>query len=132
MANRSINGKDSEKVHTFSNNEIGKLASQTRKRSLKTVEGELKKLVVPDNYHWCEVLIGGGAEHENRWFAKQNSASRAWLIKGIWTWRRGGFSEQPEYAVACGLMLVDVENQSHNRVNATHSGKIAGKMQRFA
>lgn len=124
--NEGISVKEGDEVHTFSTSEIDEIVEARLEEIFEAVEGELKKAGRAGQLPSGVVLIGGGANMKKiAEFAKQKLglAARVGKVAGL-----GGAVdsiEQPEYAVACGLMLVDGDGHSSNRgTNTTRSQKI--------
>jgi len=118
-----ISIKDGEEIHTFSTADIDEIVEARLEEIFEAVQGELKKAGRAGQLPSGVVLIGGGANMKKiADFAKEKLglAARVGHAAGL-----GGAVEnieQPEYAVACGLMLVDGGNISDNRgKNGAHS-----------
>ena len=125
-SNEGVNIKDEDEVHAFSTSEIDEIIEARLEEIFEAVENELKKAGRAGQLPSGVVLIGGGANMKKiADFAKQKLglAARVGRASGL-----GGAVdniEQPEYAVACGLMLTDAEGQAANRgTNGTRSAKL--------
>ncbi len=127
--NEGINVKDENEVHSFSTNEIDEIVEARLDEIFDAVENELKKAGRAGQLPAGVVLIGGGANMRKITdFAKQKLglAARVGRVSGL-----GGAVdsiEQPEYAVACGLMLVDSDSHTlSGGKNSTRSSKLPTK-----
>lgn len=128
-SSEGISVKDGDEIHTFNTTDIDEIVEARLEEIFEAVESELKKAGRAGQLPSGVVLIGGGANMKKiAEFAKEKLglAARVGKVSGL-----GGAVdniEQPEYAVACGLMLVDAENQSSNRgKNSTHLGSRGSK-----
>jgi len=128
-SNEGISVKDGDEVHTFSTNEIDEIIEARLEEIFEAVETELKKAGRAGQLPAGVVLIGGGANMKKiTEFAKQKLGLAARIGKASGLGGAVDSIEQPEYAVACGLMLVDAEGQATNRgKNTTHSAKLSSK-----
>lgn len=124
--NEGINVKDGDEVHTFSTNEIDEIVEARLEEIFEAVEAELKKAGRAGQLPSGVVLIGGGANMKKiADFAKQKLGLAARLGKASGLGGAVDSIEQPEYAVACGLMLVDSDSHANNRgTNSARSTKI--------
>jgi len=118
-----ISVKDGEEIHTFSTADIDEIVEARLEEIFEAVQDELKKAGRAGQLPSGVVLIGGGANMKKiADFAKEKLglAARVGHANGL-----GGAVEnieQPEYAVASGLMLIDGGNASDNRgKNGAHS-----------
>ncbi len=121
--NEGVSVKDGDEIHSFSASEIDEIVEARLEEIFEGVENELKKAGRAGKLPSGVVLVGGGANMKKiAEFAKQklSLAARVGHVSGL-----GGAVdavEQPEYAVACGLMLVDAENLGANSgKKTTHS-----------
>ncbi len=128
-SSEGISVKDGEEIHTFNTTDIDEIVEARLDEIFDAVEAELKKAGRAGQLPSGVVLIGGGANMKKiADFSKEKLglAARVGKVTGL-----GGAAdsiEQPEYAVACGLMLVDSESHRNNRgKNSTHSGAHAAK-----
>ncbi|MES2876384.1 MAG: cell division protein FtsA [Patescibacteria group bacterium] len=128
-SSEGISVKDGDEIHTFNTTDIDEIVEARLEEIFEAVEVELKKAGRAGQLPSGVVLIGGGANMKKiAEFAKEKLglAARVGKVSGL-----GGAVdniEQPQYAVACGLMLVDAENQADNRgKNSTHSGSRGSK-----
>lgn len=128
-SSEGISVKDGDETHSFTTTDIDEIVEARLEEIFEAVEAELKKAGRAGQLPSGVVLIGGGANMKKiTEFAKEKLglAARVGKVSGL-----GGAVdsiEQPEYAVACGLMLVDAESHSDNRgKNGTHSGSRGSK-----
>jgi cell division protein FtsA len=128
-SSEGISVKEGDETHSFNTTDIDEIVEARLEEIFEAVEAELKKAGRAGQLPSGVVLIGGGANMKKiTEFAKEKLglAARVGKVSGL-----GGAVdsiEQPEYAVACGLMLVDADNQSPNRgKNSTHSGTRGAK-----
>lgn len=129
--NEGVSIKDGDEIHTFGTSEIDEIIEARLEEIFEGVEAELKKAGRAGKLPSGIVLVGGTANMKKITdFAKEKLglAVRVGRVNGL-----GGAVdtiEQPEYAVACGLMLVDAENHhSNSGKKTTHS---AGKSTKVA
>ena len=127
--NEGINIKEDDEVHSFSTSDIDEIVEARLDELFDAVNKELKKAGRAGQLPSGVVLIGGGANMKHITdFAKHKLglAARVGRAKGL-----GGAVdavEQPDYAVACGLMLVDGEGHGSNSgTNSTRSAKSLSK-----
>ncbi len=128
-SSEGISVKDGDEIHSFSTSDIDEIVEARLEEIFEAVEAELKKAGRAGQLPSGVVLIGGGANMKKiAEFAKEKLglAARVGKISGL-----GGAVdtiEQPEYAVACGLMLVDSDNGASNRgKNSAHSASRGSK-----
>jgi cell division protein FtsA len=129
-ANEGVSVKDGDEIHSFGTSDIDEIVEARLEEIFEAVENELKKAGRAGQLPSGVVLIGGGANMKKMAeFAKEKLglAARVGHVSGL-----GGAVEnieQPEYAAASGLMLVDADNLGPNRgKNGTHSGRGGSKM----
>jgi cell division protein FtsA len=118
-----ISIKDGDEIHTFNTSDIDEIVEARLEEIFDAVENELKKAGRAGQLPSGVVLIGGAANMKKMAeFAKEKLglAARVGHVSGL-----GGAVEnieQPEYATACGLMLIDGNDAAANRgKNGTHS-----------
>lgn len=117
-SSEGISVKEGDETFSFDTTDIDEIVEARLEEIFESVEAELKKAGRAGQLPSGVVLIGGGANMKKiAEFAKEKLglAARVGKVSGL-----GGAVdsiEQPEYAVAAGLMLVDSEN------GATNSGK---------
>jgi cell division protein FtsA len=128
-SSEGISVKEGDETHSFNTTDIDEIVEARLEEIFEAVEAELKKAGRAGQLPSGVVLIGGGANMKKiTEFAKEKLglAARVGKVSGL-----GGAVdsiEQPEYAVACGLMLIDADNQASNRgKNSTHSGSRGAK-----
>jgi cell division protein FtsA len=115
-SSEGLSVKDGDEVRTFNTTDIDEIVEARLEEIFEAVEHELKKAGRAGQLPSGVVLIGGGANMKKiAEFAKEKLglAARVGRASGL-----GGAVdniEQPEYATACGLMLVDAENSNSNR-----------------
>lgn len=128
-SSEGISVKDGDEIHTFSTTDIDEIVEARLEEIFEAVESELKKAGRAGQLPSGVVLIGGGANMKKiADFAKEKLGLAARVGKATGLGGAVDNIEQPEYAVACGLMLVDAENQTSNRgKNSTHSGSRGSK-----
>lgn len=124
-----ISVKVDNEIHTFTTSDIDEIVDARLEEIFDAVNKELKKAGRAGQLPSGVVLVGGTANMKHMAeFAKQKLglAARVGKASGF-----GGVAEnieQPEYAAAIGLMLVDAEGAVANRgKSSTHSGKLNGK-----
>ncbi len=114
-SSEGISVKDGDEIFTFNTTDIDEIVEARLDEIFDAIESELKKAGRAGQLPSGVVLIGGGAGMKKiAEFAKEKLglAARVGKVSGL-----GGAVdsiEQPEYAVAAGLMLIDSENQSSN------------------
>ncbi len=114
-SSEGISIKDGDEIFTFNTTDIDEIVEARLDEIFDAIESELKKAGRAGQLPSGVVLIGGGAGMKKiAEFAKEKLglAARVGKVSGL-----GGAVdsiEQPEYAVAAGLMLIDSENQSSN------------------
>lgn len=128
--NEGVSVKDGDEIHTFSTTEIDEIIEARLEEIFEGVEAELKKAGRAGKLPSGIVLIGGTANMKKiADFAKEKLglAVRIGRANGL-----GGAIdtiEQPEYAVACGLMLVDAGNaHANSSKKSTHSAGAGAKV----
>ncbi|HRJ06626.1 MAG TPA: cell division protein FtsA [Candidatus Saccharibacteria bacterium] len=113
--NEGISVKEGEDIYTFSTSDIDEIVEARLEEIFEAVENELKKAGRAGQLPSGVVLTGGTANLANIVeFArtKLGLAARVGQVHGL-----GGAIEnieQPEYAAACGLMLIDSESALGN------------------
>lgn len=120
-----VSVKEGDEIHSFSTEDIDEIVEARLDEIFESVQAELKKAGRAGQLPSGVVLIGGGANMKKiADFAKAKLGLAARIGKASGLGGAVDNIEQPEYAVACGLMLVDAENGLSNRgKNSTHSGK---------
>ena len=115
-----ISVKDGEEIHTFNSTEIDEIVDARLEELFEAINKELKKAGRAGQLPSGVVLTGGTAnmKHMSE-YAKEKLglAARVGTPTGF-----GGVAEdaeQPEYASAIGLMLIDAEN-SHANSGKSH------------
>lgn len=123
-SSEGISVNDADETHSFSTTDIDEIVEARLEEIFEAVEAELKKAGRAGQLPSGVVLIGGGANMKKiSDFAKQKLGLAARVGKASGLGGAVDNIEQPEYAVACGLMLVDAESHSDNRgKNSTHPG----------
>lgn len=128
--NEGVSVKDGDEIQTFNTLEIDEIIEARLEEIFEGVESELKKAGRAGKLPSGIVLIGGTANMKKMAdFAKEKLglAVRIGHANGL-----GGAVdtiEQPEYAVACGLMLVDAGNMHTNSSKkTTHSAGSSAKV----
>lgn len=120
--NEGVSVKDGDEIHSFDTSAIDEIVEARLEEIFEAVEAELKKAGRAGQLPSGVVLVGGGANMKKiADFAKEKLglAARVGRVGGL-----GGAVdniEQPEYAVACGLMLIDAENTATKKVKSTSS-----------
>jgi cell division protein FtsA len=122
-SSEGISVKVGEEVHTFNTTDIDEIVEARLEEIFDAVGHELKKAGRAGQLPSGVVLVGGGASMKKMAdFAKEKLglAARVGHVSGL-----GGAIdsiEQPEYAAACGLMLIDAEGFGANSgKKGTHS-----------
>ena len=128
-SSEGISVKDGDDIHSFMTADIDEIVEARLEEIFEAVEAELKKAGRAGQLPSGVVLIGGGANMKKiAEFAKEKLGLAARVGKASGLGGAVDNVEQPEYAVAIGLMLVDTENATGNRgKNATHSGSRGSK-----
>ncbi len=128
-SSEGISIKDGDEIFTFNTTDIDEIVEARLDEIFDAIESELKKAGRAGQLPSGVVLIGGGAGMKKMAEfakAKLGLAARVGKVSGL-----GGAVEsieQPEYAVAAGLMLIDSENQSSNSgKKGTHSAAKGSK-----
>lgn len=123
-SSEGINVKENDETHTFNTSDIDEIVEARLEEIFEAIEAELKKAGRAGQLPSGVVLIGGGANMKKMAeFAKEKLGLAARIGKASGLGGAVDHIEQPEYAVACGLMLVDGSNTASNRGNnSTHSG----------
>lgn len=123
-SSEGISVTDGNETHSFSSTDIDEIIEARLEEIFEAVEAELKKAGRAGQLPSGVVLIGGGSNMKKiSEFAKAKLGLAARVGKASGLGGAVDTIEQPEYAVACGLMLVDGENLSGNRgKNSTQSG----------
>ena len=128
-SSEGISVKDGDDVHSFNTTDIDEIVEARLEEIFEAVEAELKKAGRAGQLPSGVVLIGGGANMKKiAEFAKEKLGLAARIGKATGLGGAVDNIEQPEYAVACGLMLVDSDNLTSNRgKNSTHGGSRSTK-----
>lgn len=115
--------------HTFSQTDIDEIVDARLEELFESIQAELKKAGRAGQLPSGVVLVGGGANLKHLTdYAKEKLglAARIGKVTGL-----GGAVdtiEHPEYAAACGLMLVDgIGVREAKGKNGAHSGSRASK-----
>lgn len=119
-----ISVKEGDETHSFNTIDVDEIVEARLEEIFESVEAELKKAGRAGQLPSGVVLIGGGANMKKiADFAKEKLGLAARIGKATGLGGAVDNIEQPEYAVACGLMLVDSDGLTPNRgKNGTHSG----------
>lgn len=128
-SSEGVSVQDGGETHSFDASDIDEIVEARLDEIFEAVEAELKKAGRAGQLPSGVVLIGGGANMKKiAEFAKEKLGLAARVGKASGLGGAVDSIEQPEYAVACGLMLVDSDNAASNRgKNGTHSGKRGSK-----
>lgn len=128
-SSEDISVKDDNEVHSFTTGDIDEIVEARLEEIFDAVQAELKKAGRAGQLPSGVVLIGGGSNMKKiAEFAKEKLGLAARVGKASGLGGAVDNIEQPEYAVACGLMLVDAQNQSSNGgKNSTQSGTRSSK-----
>lgn len=128
-ASEGVNVKDGDEVHSFSTSDIDEIVEARLEEIFESVQAELKKAGRAGQLPSGVVLIGGGANMKKvADFAKERLGLAARIGKASGLGGAVDSIEQPEYAVACGLMTIDGEAHASNRgKNGTQSGNRSSK-----
>ena len=128
-SSEGVNIKDSDEVHTFDTSDIDEIVEARLEEIFEAVEAELKKAGRSGQLPSGVVLIGGGANMKKiAEFAKEKLGLAARVGKTAGLGGAVDSIEQPEYAVACGLMMVDSEGHATNSSkNGAHSAQRGAK-----
>ncbi|MBC7512664.1 cell division protein FtsA [Candidatus Saccharibacteria bacterium] len=123
-SSEGISVTDGNETHSFPSTDIDEIIEARLEEIFEAVEAELKKAGRAGQLPSGVVLIGGGSNMKKiSEFAKAKLGLAARVGKANGLGGAVDAIEQPEYAVACGLMLIDGENLSGNRgKNSTQSG----------
>ncbi len=128
-SSEGISVKDGDDIHSFNTTDIDEIVEARLEEIFEAVEAELKKAGRAGQLPSGVVLIGGGANMKKITdFAKEKLGLAARVGKASGLGGAVDSIEQPEYATACGLMLVDADAHASNRgKNGTHSGSRGSK-----
>ena len=113
--NTSVNIKDDKEVHRFDSNDIDEIVDARLEELFEAINKELKKAGRAGQLPSGVVLTGATA---NMKFLSEYAKEKLGLAARVG--KPAGFggvaedAEQPEYASAVGLMLIDVENNHDN------------------
>ena len=128
-----ISIKHDKEIHSFSSSDIDEIVEARLEEIFDAVNKELKKAGRAGQLPSGVVLVGGGAQLKQiAEFAKKHLGLAARIGK---TTGYGGVVEnieQPQFAAAVGLMMMDAQGEatyenSSRKHNAVHSGKKAMK-----
>jgi cell division protein FtsA len=129
-SSEGISVKVGDEIHSFNTTDIDEIVEARLEEIFEAVESELKKAGRAGQLPSGVVLVGGTANMKKiTEFAKEKLglAARVGHVSGL-----GGAVdniEQPEYAIACGLMLIDAEGASSNSgKKSTHSNGRGSKV----
>lgn len=128
-SSEGISVNDGSETHSFTTTEIDEIVEARLEEIFEAVEAELKKAGRAGQLPSGVVLIGGGANMKKiAEFAKEKLGLAARVGKATGLGGAVDNVEQPEYAVACGLMLVEADGFATNRgKNGTQSGSRGSK-----
>lgn len=128
-ASDNVSIKEGDETHSFDTSDIDEIVEARLEEIFEAVEAELKKAGRAGQLPSGVVLVGGASSMKQMSeFAKQKLglAARVGKVSGF-----GGAVdtiEQPEYAAACGLMMIDANNAAPNGgKKGTHSGNRSAK-----
>ncbi|MET0979688.1 MAG: cell division protein FtsA [Candidatus Saccharimonadales bacterium] len=125
-ANEEVSLKHDKETHTFNTEEIDEIVEARLEEIFDAIQKELKKAGRAGQLPSGVVLTGGAANLKNiTQYAKEKLGLAARIGKSS---GYGGVAEnieQPQFATAVGLMLVDVHGASH--IAGRHEVKNGGK-----
>lgn len=128
-SSQGISVKEGDETFSFDTTDIDEIVEARLEEIFEAVEAELKKAGRAGQLPSGVVLIGGGANMKKiADFAKEKLGLAARVGKSSGLGGAVDAAEQPEYAVACGLMLVDSDGAgSSSGKNRTQSANRSSK-----
>ena len=127
--NSGISLKLGEELHSFSTSEIDEIVDARLEELFEAINKELKKAGRAGKLPSGVVLTGGGANMK-----KMAEYSKEKLGLAARVGKPSGFggvaesAEQPEYAAAVGLMLIDSEGAMNNRGGGKSKARAGGSV----